>query len=288
MPADGGSGENAVKEMAKKKELEKKVEEEIEEEIKKEQEQEKAKTVPKQSGSKSGSTFNAEKKVIDKDTQLWTTDIAGDEIPVDVDCAQRGPEAGPKLDRQVGCDHTQRHPADHQHHVDGGADAEELELRQPKPDAGLVGEGGVVEAVRCDCETIVAQQALDQRPDRVVLQRHGPCPPDGTRELPQHAAGMHQREQQARPPSAVGEGVGPHLAERPCEPADPQRRAAVVVAPIPRNHVDGVPGGGDPGPDHRPDQLHELARPEFQEDEVRAHGAEPPVPHVHPDGHEQC
>ena len=76
MPADGGSGENAVKEMAKKKELEKKVEEEIEEEIKKEKEQEKAKAVPKKSGSKGGSTFNAEKKVIDKDTQLWTVRYA--------------------------------------------------------------------------------------------------------------------------------------------------------------------------------------------------------------------
>ena len=78
MPADGGSGENAVKEMAKKKELEKKVEQDIEEEIKKEQEQEQEqeRTKAKPQKSTGGSTFRAEKKVVDKDTQLWTVRYA--------------------------------------------------------------------------------------------------------------------------------------------------------------------------------------------------------------------
>lgn len=68
MPSDGGSGETAVREMNRKKELERKVEEEIELEAKKEKEKETAGKTP---GSGS-STFSVEKKVVDKATQLWT------------------------------------------------------------------------------------------------------------------------------------------------------------------------------------------------------------------------
>lgn len=73
MPADGGNGENAIKELAKKKELEKKVEKEIEEEIKKEQEEEK-------NDIKKNLTSNNPIKIVDKDTQLWTVKYAPTDI----------------------------------------------------------------------------------------------------------------------------------------------------------------------------------------------------------------
>lgn len=78
MPADGGSGELALKETAKKKELEKKVEEEIELEIKKEKEEEEKKQA--RTSVSSSSSFNPEKKVVDKSTQLWTDKYAPTDI----------------------------------------------------------------------------------------------------------------------------------------------------------------------------------------------------------------
>lgn len=83
MPADGGSGENAVRELAKKKEMEKQVEEEIEAEIKKEKAKEKAKektTAQTKATPNGGSTFHVEKKAVDRDTQLWTDKYAPTDI----------------------------------------------------------------------------------------------------------------------------------------------------------------------------------------------------------------
>lgn len=78
MPADGGSGETALKELAKKKELEKKVEEEIQAEIKQEeQEQKEREKMTKTNNQKSSSSnFNVEPKVVDRNTQLWTVKYA--------------------------------------------------------------------------------------------------------------------------------------------------------------------------------------------------------------------
>ncbi|KAG0674533.1 hypothetical protein C6P42_002176 [Pichia californica] len=83
MPADGGSGDAAVKELAKKKDLERKVEEEIEEEIKKEQEEEKKQLksqIKSTSSSSSSSSQAIPKTVVDKETQLWTVRHAPTEM----------------------------------------------------------------------------------------------------------------------------------------------------------------------------------------------------------------
>lgn len=88
MPKDGGSGDLAMKELEHKKDLEKKIEKEIEEDIKKEKEEEELlrkqteerRKKLKSEINKSSSSFNYEKKVIDKETQLWTDKYAPTEL----------------------------------------------------------------------------------------------------------------------------------------------------------------------------------------------------------------
>lgn len=73
MPADGGSGEAAIKELNKKKEIENEIKKEIEEE----QRLEEQNAVKKQSSNNPSSSSSslsapAQPKVVDKNTQLWT------------------------------------------------------------------------------------------------------------------------------------------------------------------------------------------------------------------------
>jgi replication factor C subunit 1 len=84
MPENGGSGELAIREMVKKKELEKQIEEEMELEIKKEKEEEEEKEIRGKNklitSDNNKSSFDPERKVIDKSTQLWTDKYAPTDI----------------------------------------------------------------------------------------------------------------------------------------------------------------------------------------------------------------
>ena len=75
MPADGGSGATALKELEKKKELEKQVEKEIEREVQQEIANEK-----KSTSSSTSAIGGTSKPPVDRDTQLWTDRYAPTDI----------------------------------------------------------------------------------------------------------------------------------------------------------------------------------------------------------------